>query len=888
MKFGMKWALASSTACAALALGSIGVANAQDLAGAGADYEETVVVTGIRGSLQRSREIERNASGVQDTIVAEDIASFPDLNLAEAIQRLPGVAINREAGEGRRISLRGLGSDFTRVQLNGMEVLGNVDSPQDSRGQTTRDRAFDFNIFASELFTRVDVYKSFAAAQDEGGLAGTVGLYTAHPFDYDGFQGAISGQVGTNTFTEDTQPRIAGLLSNNWGNFGALVSVAYSSRETEEQGSNTYRWRPFDNAQGSDISNLSQTDQDAINSGELRWARGNRYSVWASEQERLGITGALQWRPTDTIELTFDALYGNFKADRDELHLATRGGGSSGILDGGATVAGVSYGPAVINEIRYNENGEVVYADVSDTNFATETRRQETENTFQQFVLSGDWEVSDRLTVSGLIGTEKSDYDIPISDKFYTEAYGGLIADYTIDRFYLHNTYDWGTTDPANFRAHEIDFSETYQSSEFDNAELDFAYDLLDAGTLRAGLSYKQFTNSGFSRNNDNVLRSDWQSGAVDDDISQYARVFSDHDNADWIIVDFDAALQGFGVTRDGGAENNIFEVEEETVAAYVQYDFDTALAGMNLRGNAGLRYYDSEVTSSGEADVGFVTAVGEYDGVLPAVNLVLEVNDGFQLRAAASKNINRPSLGALAVNGSISIGDGDAISVSIGNPSLSPYESVNLDLAAEWYFGDSGSFAVGAFYKDIDGFITTETATNVPFSATGLATIPGVSPTANVVEFTRPVNSSGSEDLTGLEISGQTDLFFLPAPFDNLGVFGNVTFIDGDFEGLSDTNANISLFYENEIWGARVSANYRSEYVHAGAIGDDQDEDGFHATTYVDASAFYQINDIVKLTFDAINLTDEREEQYSDSDDRLYNTTQSGTTYLVGASVKF
>jgi TonB-dependent receptor len=147
------------------------------------------------------------------------MAKFPELNLAESLQRLPGVQINREAGEGRRISLRGLGPDFARVQLNGMEVLGNVDSAQDSRGQRSRDRAFDFNIFASELFSRVEVEKTFQAAQNEGGMAGTVGLFTGKPFDYaPGAKGALSLKLGTNEYTKDTQPRVAALFSHNWDN----------------------------------------------------------------------------------------------------------------------------------------------------------------------------------------------------------------------------------------------------------------------------------------------------------------------------------------------------------------------------------------------------------------------------------------------------------------------------------------------------------------------------------------------------------------------------------------------------------------------------------------------------------------------------------------------
>lgn len=125
-----------------------------------------IVVNGYIQSLAKARALKRDATIVKDVIVAEDMAKFPELNLAESIQRLPGVAINREAGEGRRITLRGLGPDYTRVQLNGMEVLGNVDSAMDSRGQRSRDRAFDFNIFASELFSRIEVEKTYQAAQN--------------------------------------------------------------------------------------------------------------------------------------------------------------------------------------------------------------------------------------------------------------------------------------------------------------------------------------------------------------------------------------------------------------------------------------------------------------------------------------------------------------------------------------------------------------------------------------------------------------------------------------------------------------------------------------------------------------------------------------------------
>jgi iron complex outermembrane recepter protein len=870
---------------------------------------ETFTVQGTRASLMKARELKQESRIISDTIVAEDIAKFPDLNLAESLQRLPGVAINREAGEGRRVSLRGLGPDFTRVQLNGMEVLGNVDSPQDSRGQGSRDRAFDFNIFASELFSRMDVYKSFDASQNEGGLAGTIGLFTAKPFDNPGFNGALSTQLGSNTQTKDLQPRGAFLISNTWGKtFGALLSVAYSNRQTEEQGTNTYRWRPASNAAGSNISALSAADQAAITSGKVRFARGNRMSSWQSDSERLGITSAFQWRPSENIDFTLDVLHGEFTGKRDELHLNSRGAVSSTWLGGGTTVAGVVHPHSTINAIKIVDN-EAVYLDVSNGNVATETRRQLAENTFDQVVLSGNWRINDRLKASGLIGMETSEYDMPISDKFYLEAFGGVVSDYTRDRYYGYHTYKFDTANPANWNAHEIDFSSSYQKSEFDNAKLDFDLFLRPGSSLKFGVARQAFSNEGYGQATDNLLQSQFQSGAVDDNPAAYAKVFSDHKDADWVIVDFDKALQTLGVTRTLGAKTGIFEVEEVTTAVYVRYDWDGTIAGKSVSANAGLRAFETEVTSTGTANVGPVTVVKKYDDVLPALNGTLRLRDNLLLRAAYSLNINRPTLGAMAVNGSVSNSNGE-IKVNAGNPGLKPYYSDNIDLSLEWYFGDNiGYAAVGFYHKDIRGFIGNMLSTNVSYGSIGLPLdlFPGLTATTNVAEYNRPVNF---EDTTidGIEFTLQSDLKFLPAPFDQLGFIGNISFIDGELDyaspaeqaagihyvspisGLSDMLGNATLYYETKKWGARISANYREGYVAWPlAIANDEIGDGFNSTLYVDFSAFYQINDKLKLTFDVINLTDQREEQYSDLvARRQYNSTTAGTSFFAGVNYKF
>ena len=198
---------------------------------------EEIVVKGFKGSLRMSLDMKRSENGVVDAIFAEDIADFPDLNLAESIQRIPGVSINRMSGEGRQITVRGLGGDFNRIRINGMEAQ-NTSGGTDSSGGSNRGRSFDFNTFASELFTGITVRKTASASVEEGAIGATLDLRTARPFDYDeGTTVATSVQTGYNDLSEEWNPRLAGLISHQSsdGTFGALLSLAYSDRNIREE-----------------------------------------------------------------------------------------------------------------------------------------------------------------------------------------------------------------------------------------------------------------------------------------------------------------------------------------------------------------------------------------------------------------------------------------------------------------------------------------------------------------------------------------------------------------------------------------------------------------------------------------------------------------------------
>ncbi|HZF46845.1 MAG TPA: TonB-dependent receptor [Sphingomonadaceae bacterium] len=878
--------------------------------------DDLIVVTGFRASISKARDIKRRSATNKEVIVAEDMAKFPELNLAESLQRVSGVAINREAGEGRRITLRGLGPDFTRVQLNGMEVLGNVDSAMDSRGQRSRDRAFDFNIFASELFSRVEVEKTYQASQNEGGMAGTVGLFTAKPLENDeGFTGVISAKAGTNSYTEDFQPRVAAMAGYNFDDrLGVLVSVAWSRRQTQEQGYDTYNPAKPTAAQlktylanGLDISALTQEQQAKFLSGDLLYASGNRLSVWDAKQERLGITLSTQWAPSDRFKLTFDGLYGQFSTDRNEYHLATRPTGSEIIFNGAYSDFGKPIAATKINDLRWDASDFVYYADVDNATYGSEHRRQVNRNKFRQLALTGEWEASDSLSFDALIGYEKSTYETPIDDKLYLQAQGGMITEYAPDGESATNIYDWDTTDPNKYSIRELYFRENGQDTSLTEGKFTAHFKASPVFTINAGYGYRKYDTSGWDLFNDGLYAQEFRSKPGYDAVTEYYTVYDGHKDHSWVVGDWDRMFAHYGKSHTAQGANvltyNTFSVQEETHSGFLQLDWNGDIGGMVFRGNAGARAYKTKITNTGlVADFSGTrrneTVESDYSGVLPAVNAVLEITPSFQIRASAAKNINRPALASMKLTGRVQLNNGQYY-VTNGNPDLKPYKSLDLDLAAEWYFGDLGLLSVGVFHKKIDDLVTTQVLRDVPYSVTGLSTdlAPGLTPDTIVTEYSRPVNLSSAK-LNGLEMAGQANLAFLPAPFDNFGVLANLTLIDsnsvengldGKITGLSDVNANGTLYYETDHWGIRGSANYRSGYLRTRYDGSNPTtEDGFKGTIYVDASAFVVVRPGMRLTIDAINITDQPEIQINSTSGRLHNVTRSGTTFFAGLNLSF
>lgn len=858
--------------------------------------DEVIQITGFRNSIIKAKDLKREAMISRDSILAEDVADFPDLNLADSLQRVPGITITREGGEGRQISLRGLGPDFTRVQLNGMEALGTSSSPMDARGAVGRSRAFDFNIFASELFNRIDVNKSYSADQEEGGIGGTVGLFTAKPFDYEGFKGALSVNGGYNDNSKETDPRIAGLIANRWDKFGALVSVAYSERHTTEYGTNTTRWRKEGGKNALDTTDADL--QAELDSGELWFPRGHRYSLWNNLQKRLGVTGAFQYQPSDDLKFSLDVLHGKLENNQDEHHNAVKDNSK-------------------VKELEWVENNgqkEVVYASYADATWRAENSERYNETTFDQVTLSADWSLNSLLSMNVLLGTSSSDYQQPKVYKSNINAKKkvDIITDFRDDRFYgISYSPDFDITSIEGYEVKDLYFQEDYISNDFDNAKLDFHYLVGDNGTLSVGANYKKFANSGHQRVKENA-QNDAPLNAGDTTLTaDMSQVFTQYPGSAWLEGDLAALQAHYGLSNYSLGDTYIIEtskftVSEQTTGLYAQYDWETELANKPLRISAGVRYYDTELTSAGISEGVFIETSRNYSGALPAFNVMYELSDDVIWRFGASQNLTRPSLSDVGYHASVSQTSGEDItSVSMGNPQLKPFESTNFDTAIEWYFENVGFFSSALFYKNIDNFIVNTTE-EVVYSSLGLpAELLPVDKTMDSLFYLSIPQNMDSSTIKGFELAFSRDLDFLPAPFDNLGIIANYTYADGQalyrniygidgndqkksFSGLSKNSYNLTVYFEQEQWGARVSAAYRSQYIGDASSSGDQDESGYHGTTYIDFTAFYQLTDNIKLSVEGMNLSNVREELYSDSHDRAYNTTTSGRTYMFGATVKF
>ncbi len=927
-------------AMATALLGVASAAAAQNGASAASDDDseaiDEVVVTGFRASLNAALTDKRESTSAIDSIRAEDISKFPDSNLAESMQRVPGVSITRDAGEGRNLSVRGLGAQFTRVRINGMEAMSTTGGT-DSSGGTNRNRQFDFNVFASELFNSLTARKTASADVDEGSLGATVDLLTSRPFDFKEFTMVAGVKGAYNDLQGDVDPRATFLISNTFGDgrFGVLFSAAYAERSLIEEGQSTVRWDLGSSVGGFNPAS-APTGVTLAQANAAFHPRIPRYGRLTHDQDRLGLTASMQWQPNDANLLNLDVLYSDFNAKRDENFLEAFSF-SRNASQGGKP-------QTFIREGEIDGNGTLVYGLFDDADMRSESRHDELETIFYSVTLSAEHQLNEQWSLEELVGYSRSDFNNPIQttvtlDRSNTDGYSW---DYRGSSRLPNFNYNFDVSNPTNWifgtfpgGSSEIRIRPQGVDNTFQVAKVDLKFAPSESWSFKLGLDYKKYNFVSWEqRRASETTVPALPAGTTVADMSELLSGFGDGLDipagipTSWLIPNYDTFVETFDIYSNTGifalgdinnasARGNNRNVEEEDMGVYLQTDFNMDW-GIPVRGNLGVRYVETDMTSQGYTPSGsqvlLVTAGNEYDDVLPSLNMVFEFTPDVLVRFGAAKVMTRPALGSVTPGGAINLVGN--LTVTSGNPLLDPTRANTYDLGVEWYFNEGALLSGAIFYKDISTFVQT-VSEQMPFNESGLPLdlLAGTSLTGDeVFTFSHPVNTDGGP-LKGFEINYQQPFSFLSGKWSNLGALVNYTWVDSkidyvtsstgvtppvenDLTNLSNNAWNLTFYYEGDGLSIRTSAAYRDSYLTnvpaanappSATLPNGQDAEGTNETLFVDLSASYQITDNFAVSFEAQNLTDEFNDQFIDTTaNRVVVYTHTGRQLYLGARYKF
>jgi TonB-dependent receptor len=801
--------------------------------------DEYVEVIGQAASIDQALKEQRRSDSVQSTVHADGVAQLPDQNVAEATQRLPGVSVERDQGEGRFVSVRGLGPDLNSVSVNGTLIP----SPEADR------RAVALDVLPSELVQSLSVVKTLTPDMDANSLGGTIEVESLSAFDHKGlfYTGSAEGSYDDNT--EQTSPKFSGAISNRFSlgdgtdNFGVAAALSWQQRDFGSD--NVETGGDWDFEDGARLAQLEQRDYDI-------------------RRERSGLGLNFDYRPDDFSSYYLRTLYSRFKDTE------TR------------NAAGVEFADA-------QQPGEA-----GDAEGWRELKDREETQEIQSFVLGGEQLVG-QWTFNGQVGYSQSSEDTPghIGGALFEGNDDFADVGFDSTRKPRLNVGD-DFYDPASFSLSEVEWAEENTEDTEKNIKLDAArdYDLAGhAAQVKFGgklsrrdksndtdiWTYEDLGDFGFS---DEQLGMDqFTKGTVDYSLDRFGPGLS----ADR-IEDLIGGLDRSEFFNEEESRVNDFDMSEDINAAYLMHTLDID----DLRIITGLRYEGTEFEARGtgirDGDYESIEASNDYHHWLPGLHARYQLDKDTQVRAAITHSVVRPTFGQLAPGFVI---DGDE--ASFGNPALDPLESRNYDLGIEHYLGRAGVVSAFLFYKDIENFVYN-------------SDLAGTGEWLDFAEANTFANGDNA-DLWGLELAYSQKFDWLPAPWNGLLLGANATFSrsdasisgfdadsgrelsrDIDLPFQSDTVGNLMLGWENDKLSLRLSANYKSDYLYEVAGIDDKQHD-LHVDdqVFVDFSAGYFLTKELQLKFEAQNLTDESYYVYTGRNAYNAQYEEYGPTYKLG-----
>jgi len=813
-----------------LASAAPGVALAQD------EVIEEVVVKGIRGSLRQNIEIKRQSTSIVDAITAEDIGKFPDRNVAESLQRVPGVTIQRQFGEGAAVSIRGAGNELTLTTLNGQNVA--------STGWFVLEpakRSFNYELLPSELVGDIEVYKSSQADLAEGGIGGTVVINTRKPLDLASMTFHGSAEIQTQNDSDEEDPQFSGMFSwkNDDEKFGVLVSAIAQERHLQRQGNEAF------------------------------WEWGAGPVGFAQERKRTALTATLQFAPSDAFEVIVNAIDMEMEADNTNYALW--------LTQGNTTWSGVPVSPDQI------QNGATVAGPLS-TSFWQARPREATMNS-DVFDIRLNY-YGNGFEANFIAGTTSStggtDFEMVLDDAVNTALPAGATYDFRNGG----QTWDTPGFDMATYNPGAVNmgtgsaFNRTPKTDDEDYLQGDLTWDI-DMGvftSIKAGLRYAEHntTSRQFFFDQDpnfvtQIATADVDAGVINVGSGNYQIMRLDSEALKaW------AKSSIVGETEDIGSYS---EIDEDNFAAYVMAEFE----GEGFRGNMGVRNVSTTATSTYYLDDSLSSTEADYSELLPSLNVVFDLTDDVLLRTSAARVMARPQYVDMYVNPNV-VGTNDDVPNNqfwiVGNVGLKPFIANQYDIGVEWYFAEGSMLSAGYFTKDVKNFVNiTEsraTADEIPFPLSN-------SPVAER-DFGWYVQEKGNgkdAKINGIELQYQQD-------FGNgFGTIVNYTYTDTETDAdtftdgnpfLSDSSANsynITGYYENDMFQARLAYNFRSEYMlrESGSYGNRLHGD----YSSLDFSGTYHINEHFLVTLDVNNILEDESQQIGN------NRNPSNTQFTLG-----
>jgi iron complex outermembrane receptor protein len=900
----VKGLLIGSASIVALMACGVQAAYAQDAAPqstAGSDQE--VVVVGIRQSLEKAIQLKKQNDDQIDAISAEDIGKLPDRNVADALQRLPGVntqsAASGEGGfdENDRVSIRGTSPSLTQVTVDGHSIATGdwflLDQFQ------TVGRSVSFDLLPSEIVQSVEVYKTQDASLLEGGVAGSIDLQTRAPLDLKKqFTFEASAEAAYNSLSENAKPQVSGLIG--WHNLddtlGVVAQGFYEDRTLRRYGQETLGYTTITGAMPIGAANPSLVGVQAPN------LIGS--TLFEQERKREGVDGAIQWRPSDRMELKLTGFYS--KLDADNFNSNYLYWGSNELNNNVPTSYTVKNNTLVAATWPlHNASGAVVDGIIDDN-----IDRAGAYSDSYYVNLDGKYRVNAQLTIKAQVGYTEGKGVTP-SQPFYE-------VDGPVAVSYAPSGNGWAVTTPGFNPASPTGLSNDFAINETFTALDKELYGKVDGDFAWNNGVFKDvlfgFRGADHTRQVDGYDRG-CTLGADGQCYTPGLQPFSSI-NPTLYPSGYSASalgIPGLLIPLVGNANsiasivNNIqnpfrgnlghtvqpanyywpgsFKVTERDLSAYLM----AKVGGEGWRGNFGVRVVDtqqdayvnvSDPSGTNPADI-TTSAYGpyvrtdvaqHYTDVLPSLNLTFDLKTDLFLRVSAAETLSRPDFSALG--GTVSLTDTN-LTGSGGNPNLKPVKAAVYDAALEWYYGPSSIATVSLFYDDLSSYVSY-----------------GVSPGTYYSQFygkdetyqiSSPINTSGQ--VRGVEFQLQQ-----PLPY-HFGFQFNGTYADGSessgapLVGTSKFTMNAVAYYEAKWLSARLAYTYRSHFFVGLDRSSAENQDDYGS---LDASVNVPVTDNITLSFDGLNLTDSLLKYYAENTTQPRAVYENGVRLFAGVRIKY